>query len=101
MAKRDFIPLDIATQYAVKLIGKEIFFGETLNIIFGREISFRNITDFLKIKVNNLIIENKDLELVDNIPTNFNCDDIYSLGEIKFDLFKKIDEYIQELLEKI
>ena len=33
VAKRDFIPLDIATQYVVKLIGKKNFFGKTLNIV--------------------------------------------------------------------
>jgi len=99
VAKRDFLPLDIAVRYVVKLIGKEKFFGRTLNIVSGRETSFQDIADFLKIRVNNLIIEKKDLELVDNVPTNFNCDDIYSLGKVKFDLFKKIDGYIQEFLE--
>jgi hypothetical protein len=34
-------------------------------------------------------------------PTKFNCDDILFLGSIEFDLFEKINEYIQELLEKI
>lgn len=99
IAKRDFLPLDIAAQYVVKLIGKEKFFGRTLNIVSGKETSFRDIADFLKIKINDLMIENKDLEMVDNVPADFNCDDIYSLGKIEFDLFKKIDDYIQELLE--
>jgi len=99
VAKRDFLPLDVAAQYVAKLIGKEKFFGRTLNIVSGKETKFRDIADFLKIRINNLIIENKDLELVNNVPTNFNCDDICLLGKIEFDLFKKIDEYIQELSE--
>jgi len=101
VAKRDFLPLSIAVQYIVKLIGKEKFFGKTLNIVSGQETSFRDIADFLKFRIKDLMIENKDLELIDNVPTKFNCDDIHSLGVIEFDLFEKIDGYIQKLLEEI
>jgi len=97
IAKRDFLPLDIAAQYVVKLIGKEKFFGKTLNIVSGKERTFGEIADFLKSRISDLIVENRDLDLVDNVPTNFDCGDIRSLGEINFDLFKKIDEYIREL----
>ena len=101
VAKRNFLPLDVAVQYVVKLIGKEKFFGKTLNIVSGQETNFRDISNFLKFKIKDLKIENKDLELIDNVPTKFNCDDILFLGAIEFDLFEKINEYIQELLEKI
>lgn len=97
IAKRDFLPLDIAAQYVVKLIGKEKFFGKTLNIVSGKERSFGEIADFLKSRISDLIVENRDLELVDNVPTNFDCGDIRSLGEINFDLFQKIGEYTREL----
>lgn len=99
VAKRDFLPLDIAAQYIVKLISKAKFFGKTLNIVSGKETRFKDISDFLKIRIRDLVIENKDSESVDNVPTNFNCSDICSLGENNFDLFEKIDKYIQELLE--
>ena len=101
IAKRDFLPLDIAAQYIVQLIGKEKFFGRTLNIVSGKETSFRDIADFLKSRVNDLLIENKILELVNNVPTNFKCNYIYALRKIEFDLFEKINEYIQKLLEEI
>lgn len=101
VAKRDFLPLDIAAQYVEKLIGKEKFLGKILNIVSGRETSFKEIANFLKIRIPDLIIENKDLELTDTVPTKFSCDDIYSLGEIKFNIFEKIDEYIHESTKKI
>ena len=100
VAKRDFLPLDIAAQYVVKLIGKEKCFGKTLNIVSGKETRFKDIADFLKIRVKDLIIENENVEAVGNVPSNFNCNDIRFLGEIKFDLFEKIDKYIQELSGK-
>jgi len=99
ISKRDFIPLNIAAQYVVKLIGNQKFFGKTLNIVSGKEISFRDIANFLKSKIPDLIIENKNLKLVNNVPTNFNCNDIYSLGKIDFDIFEEIDKHIKELLK--
>ncbi len=96
VANRDFLPLDIATQYVIKLIGKDKHFGRTYNIASGKETSFKDITDFLKVRINNLTIENKDLESIDNVSTNFNCDGIRFIGEINFDIFEKVDEYIQE-----
>ena len=96
-AKRDFLPLDVASQYVVKLIGKESLFGKTFNIVSGRETTFREIADFLKSKISDLTIKNENLDIADNVPTNFDCTDVRSIGEIDFRLFNKLEDYIQEL----
>ncbi len=99
-AKRDFLPLDIAAQYIVKLLKNKKHMGETLNIVSGKETSFKDIADFLNMKIRDLIIEDKTLKSSDNVPTNFNCEDICSLGRIKFDLFGEVDDYHKELLRE-
>lgn len=96
-AKRDFLPLDIAARYAIKIVNEKEFYGKTLNIVSGKENSFKDVADFLKTKINKLIIKNIKQNLVDNVATNFDCGSIRSLGEIRFDLFEKINDYIQEL----
>lgn len=98
-AKRDFLPLDIAAQYVVNLTGQAKCFGKTLNIVSGVETSFREIADLLKSRVDGLIVENENIELSVDVPTDFSCDDIDFLGKIEFDLFRRIDEYICELSE--
>ncbi len=99
-AKRDFLPLDIAFQYIVKLLRNKEYMGKTLNIVSGKETNFKDIADFLNMKIKDLIIENKALKSSGNVPTNFNCEDICSLGRIKFDLFGKMDDYLKELLKE-
>jgi len=102
VAKRDFVPLDIATQYVVKLVGQEKFFGETLNVVSGKEISFKEIVDFLRSKIDSLVIENKkDLNVIDKVASDFSCAGIYNLGEINFDLYERIYSYMEELRESV
>lgn len=98
VAKRDFIPLDIAAGYIEKLLLKEEFFGETLNIVSGKEVNFKEVADFLGSKIVNLAIEDKkDPKIVDNVPSDFSCASIKKLKETPFDLTERILLYIKEL----
>lgn len=99
LAKRDFLPLDIAAQYVAKLVGNKYFYNKTLNIISGEEISFKEIVEFLKSRVAGLEIKNEKFENIKDVPSSFNNEDIISIGKIPFDIFEKIDEYITELAE--
>jgi len=97
MAKRDFLPLDIATRYVARMLGDKSLFGRTLNIVSGKETSFREIADFLSSKINSLEIEDLQKQQVDSVPTDFVTEDIRSLGVIDFDLFDRIEEYRKSL----
>ncbi len=96
-AKRDYIPLDIATGYVTRILGDESLFGRTLNIVSGKETSFREIADFLSSKISPLEIEDLQKQQVDCVPTDFDAEDIRSLGMIDFDLYDRIEEYKNSL----
>ncbi len=96
-AKRDFLPLDIATRYVAKIVGDKSLFGRTMNIVSGKETSFREIADFLRSKISSLEIDDLQKHQVDSVPTDFITEDICSLGVIDFDLFDRIDEYRRSL----
>ena len=97
MARRDFMPLDIAAKYVVKMLGNELLHGRTLNVVSGRETSFREVADFLSSKVTSLEIQDFPMQPLDSIPTDFGTEDISLLGEIEFDLFEEIDKYRKSL----
>jgi nucleoside-diphosphate-sugar epimerase len=99
MSRRDFLPLDIAAKYVIKMIGNESLYGRTLNIVSGRETSFREIADFLSSKVRSLAIQDLPNQPLDSVPTDFGTKDISLLGEIKFDLFEEIEKYRKSLLD--
>lgn len=100
VAKRDFIPLDIAAKYVVKIIENEELINQTLNIASGYETSFKNIADYLQNKIINLNVENVYLEVEDTVPTDFNDSQLDSIGRIEFNLHEKIDEYFEKLSKK-
>jgi nucleoside-diphosphate-sugar epimerase len=96
-AKRDFIPVDIAASYVKKLIADRRYYGRTLNIASCRETTFKEIALFLQAEIPNLLIENKSIDLDDNVPTSFNCDDLNMVGKLEFDLLAEITSYMKEL----
>jgi nucleoside-diphosphate-sugar epimerase len=100
IANRDFLPLDIAARYVMKLVDNKNFYNKTLNIVSGQEISFKEIVEFLKTRTTDLEIENEKSEIIKDIPSNFDNEDIISIGRIQFDIFEQIDGYIAELLEE-
>jgi nucleoside-diphosphate-sugar epimerase len=93
MSRRDFLPLDIAARYIVRMLGNESLYRRTLNVVSGRETSFREIADFLCSKMSSLEVEDLPTPPLDSIPTDFGTEDISLLGEIKFDLFEEIEKY--------
>lgn len=99
MSKRDFLPLDIAAKYVVKILGNESLYGRTLNVVSGRETSFREIADFLSSKMSSLEIQDLPTQPLDSVPTDFGTQDISLLGEIKFDLFEEIEKYRKLLFD--
>ncbi len=97
MAERDWIPLEIASQYIKKLIGNTAFIGKTLNIVSGEEKSFMDIAQFLKSQINKLTIKNINQETLSFVPHSFSVADILSIGKIEFNLHDNIHEYVQRL----
>ena len=101
-ATRDFMPLDIASQYVVRLVGQEKFFGETFNIVSGKETSFKEIANFLCNKIDHLVVENKnDTNVVDQVASNFSPQDIFKIGQIDFDIHESIISYLKELQSSV
>ena len=99
MSRRDFLPLDIAAKYVVKMLGNESLYGRTLNVVSGRETSFLEIARFLSSKMSSLEIQDLPTQPLDSIPADFGTEDISLLGEIKFDLFEEIEKYRKSLLD--
>ena len=99
MARRDFLPLDIAAKYVVRMLGNGSLHGRTLDVVSGRETSFREIADFLSSKMSSLEIQDLPVQPSDSIATDFGTEDISLLGKIKFDLFEEIEKYRKSLLD--
>jgi nucleoside-diphosphate-sugar epimerase len=96
-AKRDFLPLDVAAQYVERILGRQEFFGRQMNIVSGESVSFRQIVDFVRTRLNDLIVENRTVSDLRAVPAEFSTEDVQRIGRIEFNLFEEVDSYIKEL----
>lgn len=91
-AKRDFIPIDVATQYLFKLTNIYTL-PKTINIVSGNSIDFKFFVKKIielnkKVKINNIISETPE------ILHTFSNIGVKNLGEIDFCIEKLFEEYI-------
>jgi nucleoside-diphosphate-sugar epimerase len=96
-AKRDFLPLEVAARYVTAVIGKEEFYGRHMNIVSGQAVSFRQMVDYIRPKLNRLVVENKTVTEARSVPAEFSTEDIQRIGRIEFSVYHEVDSYIQEL----
>jgi nucleoside-diphosphate-sugar epimerase len=96
-AKRDFLPLDVAARYVTGVIGKEAFYGGHLNIVSGGAVSFRQMVDFIRPKLNRLVVENRTVSETKRVPAEFSTEDVQRIGRVEFSLYDEVDSYIKEL----
>lgn len=96
-AKRDFIPIDIATQYLHKLTGIDIL-PKIVNIVSGNSIGFDFFVEKIKAFNSNIKIINITSE-TPNVLCSFSKQDIEKLGEIGFSVEEYFENYILKLNE--
>lgn len=96
-AKRDFLPLEIATQYIHKIVNNFSGSNHLMNIVSAKQTSFYEIASYLKRKIPDLSILNKDLPSSPRILSSFSDESIRKLGRIEFSLEKEIDDYIEKI----
>jgi nucleoside-diphosphate-sugar epimerase len=98
-ARRDFLPLGVASQYVARVIGNKKCFGRRMNIVSGEAVSFRQMSDFISSKVCDLVVDRETVKETRSVPCEFNTDDIGLIGKIEFDLFREVESYLEELMK--
>lgn len=98
VAKRDFLPLETATKYIHKIVYNFSGNNTLMNIVSAKQTSFYGIASYLKRKIPDLSVLNKDLPSSPRILSSFSEKSIKKLGRIEFSLEKEIDDYIEKLV---
>ncbi len=97
-AKRDFLPLEIAAKYTHKIVNNFSGSNCLMNIVSAKQTSFYGIASYLKRKIQDLSVLNKDMPSSPRILSSFSDESISKLGRIEFSLEKEIDDYIEKLI---
>lgn len=100
VAKRDFLPLEIAVQYVYRLIDNYRGDAQVMNIASSRQTSFAEVVAYLKRKIPSLSLVNCDEPVSREIFSSFSDDGIRTLGRIEFHLEDEIDDYMKKIMNK-
>jgi len=92
-AKRDFIPVEIVAGYLHKIILREIS-AKVLTLASANAVSFATVAECLKKRLPSLTIQNKPMDGVKQVLSDFSDSSIKEIGEIDFILEDFIDKYI-------
>lgn len=95
-AKRDFIPIDIASQYVYE-IAQSKKREKIYNIVSAKSTSFSHVVTYLKRKIPKLGVVDEKLFNSVNILNKFSNKSINTLGKINFSLEDKIDLFIKKI----
>lgn len=96
-AKRDFIPIDVLTQYLYKICIAENIVKHKFNICSGVATSFAEVVDILKLRLPKLIVENTILNEVPDVLCDFDLNELKELGIEKFKLSDYLDDYLKKI----
>jgi nucleoside-diphosphate-sugar epimerase len=98
VAKRDFLPLEILTNYLYKLCvagtTRQIY-----NVCSGVATSFAQIVAIIKLHLPNLMVENNNIDNTTGVIHDFSAEELLELGIVNFDLSDYVNQYIDKLTE--
>jgi nucleoside-diphosphate-sugar epimerase len=96
-ARRNFLPLHVASQYINKLTQLKDAPKRTYTFAAQDPTSFKEVALFLKRCLPRLKIEDKTIAQGPQVLASFSTEDIKAIGPIKFSLEDEITDYIETL----
>lgn len=96
LARRNFLPLEIAVNYVHKITQMKSIDKNTFNLAAPNSTSFIEVVNIIKKYVPDLLVNDTKSDVVMPVLSNFNMASIEKLGPIEFSLEDYVIKYIEQ-----